>query len=147
MARSLLTEGRILRRAKDRREPQPAPLVEHGVVHVGLAIPDRFVSPVWGWLQWLPRSRRLGIADRHLDLACGMPNRVEHGNEVGAELGCTVNQSIGVHRWIALVARDFVVEILLGRGPVPLVDHYVPLDALRPGRGRRQFAGRYAVGP
>src|SRR5215467_15281975 len=74
MIRSLLAESGIVRRTHPRGEPHPPLLVEHRVVHAGLAVPDGLVSPVGrrGSRVFL-RRRRVWIAHGHPDLCPGMP--------------------------------------------------------------------------
>src|SRR5438477_443365 len=86
LTRSLFAEGRVIRRTDDGGEPDAPLFIEHGVMHVGLTVPDGFLSPVRGWAQRLRWPGRLGIADRHFHLARRMAHRVEDGHVVGAEL-------------------------------------------------------------
>ena len=89
-----------------------------------------------------------GVAVGMLDLPRLIGDRIEHGHHVGALLGRSVDQAVGVDARIALVGGDRIVQIRLGSGPLPHADHDVALDALRPLRlGGRQFAGGDAVGP
>ena len=63
IARSLFAEGRVVTGADSGREPYAPFLVEHRIVHVGPAVPDRFLSPIRRRRQWLPRCKgRVRIA-------------------------------------------------------------------------------------
>ena len=66
---------------------------------------------------------------------------IEDGHVVRTQLERTVEQTFRVHRRIAAIGRDNVVQVRLGIGPVPPGDDDVALEALRPRRGRRQLAG------
>jgi hypothetical protein len=46
LARSLFAICRVVRRPNYGRKPDAPFLIEHGIVHVGLAVPDRFISPI-----------------------------------------------------------------------------------------------------
>ena len=74
----------------------------------------------------------------HLHLAGGVVHRIEHRQIVAALFGRSVDQAVGVDVRIALIGGDFVVQIGLRVGPVPLRDDDVALDALR---ARRRFDG------
>ena len=83
-----------------------------------------------------------GIAIRNLHLADGVVHRIEHRQIVAAFLRRSVDQAVGVDVRIAFVGGDLVVQIGLRIGPVPLGDHDVALDALRP---RRRLRGKFAL--
>ena len=149
MARPRLAEVRIVRRTNPRGDPDAPRLVEHRVVHVRPAGPDRLGAPVRRWTRNLRRrrGRRARVADRHRNSGDGMRLRVEHGQVIGARLEHTVERTVGVDGGIAAVGRDQVVQVGLRVGPVPHGDDDVPLDALRPGRRGRNLARRDPVGP
>src|SRR5262245_43954429 len=63
MARALLAKVRILRSSNARGEPNASVLVQHGIVHAGLAVPDWLFSPIGGGRQRIVlRRRRLWIS-------------------------------------------------------------------------------------
>src|SRR5207248_8694011 len=65
MARALLAKRGIVFIADSRREPQASLAVEHGIVHVGFAAPDRLLAPVGRSSERLARNvGRIRIADR-----------------------------------------------------------------------------------
>ena len=149
MIRPFSAEGRVRRPAHARGEPDPALLVEHRVVRARLAVPDRRRPPVRRRRHRVVlRRRRLRIADRHFYFARRMLHRVEDRNEIRALLGRPVDQSIGIDRGIALVARDLVVQVGGGPAPVPQADDDIALQALRPlGPRGRQLARGDPIGP
>src|SRR6266487_2507242 len=149
MARPRLADVRVIGRAYGGGEPHAPALVQHRVVHVVLAGPDDFAAPVerrlrhagpGGWL-------RSGIAHRKRHPARRVTRGIEDGQVVRAQLQRAVDLPVRVDRGIAPVGRDFVVEIGLRVGPVPLADHDVALDAAWPGWRRRHFPGGDPVGP
>ena len=145
-----LQKSGIGRRAHARGEPHAPLLVEHRVVHAGLAVPDRLVAPVRrGRHRVLLRRRRVRIAHRASSPAspCGSPGRAPGRGRCSprARRRC---RPLALTRRVALVGRDLVVQVVLGPGPVPQREDDVALDALRPRRlRRRQLAGGDAVGP
>ena len=148
MLRSLPAEVRIGPRTHPRREPHPCLAVEHGIVRVGPAVPDRLITPVRRGLQGRPRSyRRVRIANRQGHLAGRVSHRVQDGHVIRAGLERSVDRAVGVDRGIALVGGSLVVEIRRRIGPVPLRDHDVTLFTLWSGRNRRHFAGGDPIGP
>ncbi len=149
MARSLFAVVRVVRRAHGRRDPDPALGIEHGIVHVVLAVPDHFVAPVGrGLLHHRPLGRlRFRIANGQLHLTCRVVHRVENREVIRAELQRPEERSRGVDRRIPAIGRDLVVEIRLRVGPVPLGNHDVALDPLRPGRRGWDLARRNPVSP
>ena len=129
-------------------EPQAALLVEHRVVDVVLAGPDRFVAPVGRRRGHLRRGRRrIGIANGQRNLADGVGLRIEHRHVVGAQLERAIERAVGVQRRVAAIGRHHVVQVRLRIGPVPHRDHDVALDALRTRRRRRHLAAVDAIGP
>src|SRR2546427_87388 len=85
-----LAKIRVRRRPHARGEPHAAFLVEHGVVHARLAVPDPLVAPEWRRQhRVLLRRRRGGIADEHPHLRHLVLHGIEHGEEVRALLGGT----------------------------------------------------------
>ena len=148
MARPLLAQVRVVRRAHRGGDPHPPLVIEHRVVDVVPARPEDFIAPVGRGLRHL-RIRRLGIRvpDRQLDLARRVVRRIQHGEVIGAQLQRTVDRSVGVDGGVPPVGRDLVVQIGLRVGPVPLGDDDVPLEALGPRRRRRHFAGGDPIGP
>src|SRR5229473_18508 len=101
MARTFLAVSWILGRTDYGSEPDAALLIEHRVMHVGLAVPDGFVAPVGRRLHRFPRSGRLGIANRHSHMGRRVVHWIEHGNVIGAQLGSAVEQAVGVDRRIS----------------------------------------------
>ena len=148
MRRSFLAECRILRRPHRGSEPQAALLVEHRVVDVVLAGPDRFFAVVRRRRGHLRRGRRrIGIANGQRNLADGVGLRIEHRHVVRAELERAIEQAVRVEGGIAAIGRHHVVQVRLRIGPVPHRDHDVALEALRPRRRRRHLAAVDAIGP
>ena len=149
MVRALLAEVGVCRRPDPRGEPDPALLVHDRVVDRGVAVPDCFFAPVHRWSErQVARRRRLRVAIGMLDDGCLMMHRVEHRDVVGAFLRRSVDQAIGIERRRTLVGRDRVVQVMFVGRPIPHADDDVALDALRTfGLGKRQLAGRDAVGP
>ena len=148
MRRALLTEGGILGRPHRRGQPQASPLVEHRVVHVVLAGPDRFFTEVRGGRRHLRRGRRRArVAHVKRNLADGVRLRIEHRDVVGAQLERAVQQTVRIDRRLAAIRRHHVVQVRLRIRPIPHRDHDVALDALRPWRRRRHFAAVDAIGP
>ena len=140
-----LSAGRIV----DVIQTRPL-LVEHRIVDVVLARPERFVAPIGRRCARIRPRRRLGrrIAHGERNAADRVAHRVEHREIVAAQLERAVEQSVRVERRVAPVRRDDVVEIRLGIRPVPLGDDDVALESLRTlRRGRRDLARRDAVGP
>ena len=149
MARSLLAEIRVCRRAHPGGEPDPALLVHHRVVRGSLAVPYGLRAPIGRRLQRCGlRGRRVRIAHRMLDLAGRIVRRVEHRDVVGAVLGRAVELAVGVDGRIAPVRRREVVHVGRLAAPVPQGQHDIPLDALWPRRLRkRQLALGDPIGP
>ena len=143
-----LAERRVVVGTDASGKPQAPALIEHGIVNRGVAVPDGLIAPHRRGIQRLRLARRIGIAILNLQLADRVVHRIEHRQIVAALLGRSVDQTVGVYLWIALVGGDLVVQISFRIGPVPLRDHHVALDALRPGRRlRRQLAVRDPGGP
>src|SRR4029077_6368297 len=87
-------------------------------------------------------------AFRRRDVADLRRFRIEHWQTIGRILRRAVKRTMTVHRGIALVGRNQVVEILLLVAPVPRRYDDVALDALRPRRfGEWQLALSNAIGP
>ena len=137
------------RRTDSRRHPDAPLAVDHRIVHVGPAGPDRLRCPSTATAASALRrpDRRVRIARPHVHAARRVANRIEHGNVIRAQLGSAVDRTVGVDRRIAPVGRDLVVHVDLRVGPVPLRDDDVPLRALRARRRGRQLAGRDAIRP
>ena len=156
MLRALLAPGRIVHAAHGRGEPHPALVVEHGVVLVGLGVPQHLVAPVGRRLRRLDRAgvarserhRHVGIGHRHLEVRHLVRLRIEDRHVVGRILGRAVERAVGIDRRLAPVRRDQVVQVLVGRRPFPRGDDDVALEPLRPRRlVLRQLALGDAVGP
>src|SRR5580658_7781972 len=115
----------------------------------GVTVPDRLIAPEYRWAYRVvlaARSRRIAI--RMLDQFGGAMNGIKHRDEIRAFLGRAVDRAVGVDGGITLVRRNRVVEIHLGRTPLPRADDHVALDPFRTLRlVKRQFAGGDAVGP
>ena len=149
MVRPLLAKLRIFRRTNTGGKPCAPFFIQHRVVMIRLAVPDRFSSPIWRRRHRV-RFRRgsLGVAHRVLDFGRLVLYRVQHRDEVRTEFGCSIDRPVGVDRWVALVGRNLVVEISRGTAPVPQSNDHVALDSLRPRRLRfGQLAGGDAIGP
>ena len=142
-----LQKAGIVGRPHRRRDPHAALLVEHRVVDVVLAGPDRLVAPVRRGRGHLRRCRRRVRIAHVSGTFPAVAVRIEHRHVVGAQLERAVERPVGVHRRIAAIGRDHVVQVRLRIGPVPHRDDDVALDALRPRRRRRKLAGLDAVGP
>src|SRR5215218_9619946 len=77
MLGALLAERRVLWLPECSGQPDPALLVEHGVVIVGLGVPDLLLTPIGGWPQRLcaggvarpERLWRARIANRGFEVA------------------------------------------------------------------------------
>ncbi len=146
--RTLAAERRRLLLADARRHPDAPVLIEHRIVHRGLAVPDHLAAPI-GRRQ--PREvarhregppRRIGVARRRLEIGHRMRLRIEDRKIVGGIFGRAVDRAPGIDSRVALVGRDLVMQVGLGIAPVPQRHHDVALDALRPLRlRRRQRAG------
>src|ERR1700704_2771275 len=102
VARAFFAERWILARADSGGNPDSPLRIERRVVHVGLAVPDRFVPPI------RRRCRRLVVCARwrlripnwHSNLACYGAYRVEYRQIINAEFASTVDCSVGVQRGI-----------------------------------------------
>ena len=156
MLRALLAPGRIVHAAHGRGEPHPALVVEHGVVLVGLGVPQHLRRPSRPKARRLDRAgvarskrdRHVRIGDRHLEVRHLVRLRIEDRHVVGRIFRRAVERAVGVDRRIAPVRRDQVVQVLVRRRPVPGGDDDVALDALRPRRlVLRQLALGDAIGP
>ncbi len=103
-------------------------------MRVGLARPDRFLAPVRRGLRRrrVRLARRLGVAYDELDLRRGVRSRIDDRHVISAGLKRAVDRAVGIHRRIALVARDLVMQIRLRIGPIPHRHHDVAFAALRP---------------
>ncbi len=114
----------------------------------GLSSRDGFGSPIDRGCQHL---FRFGLRSTGLHWNRYLGHRVFHGIEdrqkVRAILMNPIDEAVGIGIWISSVDRDFIMEIVLRSGPVPLCDDDVSLHSLRTRRNRGQFAGFYAVGP
>ena len=81
-------------------------------------------------------------------LPASCPDRIEHRHDSPRSTRARRRAGpFGIHRRIAAIGRDDVVQIGLGIGPVPHRDDDVALDALRTRRRRRKLAGRDAIRP
>ena len=138
-----LAECRVVVGTDASRKPHPSALVEHGIVNRRVTIPDRFIAPDGRGVQRLRLPRRIGIAILNLQLADRAVHWIEHRQIIAALLRRSVDHAVGVYVWIALVSGDLVVQIGFWVGPVPLGNHHVTLNALRP---RRRFRRQLAVG-
>ena len=148
MARALFALRRVGRRPDRRREPDPPLVIEHRVVHVVLAGPDRLVGPVRRRLRHRrARRRRVGVADGQRHAARGVGDRIQHRRVIGTQLERPVHRPVRVDARISPVGGHDVVQIRLRIGPVPLRDDHVPLDALRPLRRRRKRTRANPIGP
>ena len=76
-----------------------------------------------------------------------MAHGIEHRQVVRAELQRPVDLAVRVERGIPAVGRDLIVQIRLWVRPVPLGDHDIALQALRPRRRRRDGARGDPIGP
>ena len=94
------------------------------------------------------RDRHARIGDRHLEVRHLVGLRIEDRHLVGRIFRRAVERTVGVDRRLAPVRRDQVVQILVGRRPVPGGDDEIALDARGPRRlVLRQLALGDAVGP
>src|SRR3954465_10400770 len=96
----------------------------------GVAVPNGFIAPYGRRLKRLRLPRRVRIAVRDFHLADCVSNRIEHGEIDSAFLRRPINHTVGIDGWIALVTRDFVMEVPLRVGPIPLRDDHIPFDSL-----------------
>ena len=148
MRRPGLAVVRVVERAHRRRDPDASLLVQHRVVHVVLALPDRLAAPVRRRMRHRRRCRRcVGIAHCQFDGTRHVLHRVEHRQVVGAQLERAVERAVGIDRRVAAIGRDDVVQIDFRVRPVPHRHDDVALGALRARRRRRKLAGVDAVGP
>src|SRR5258708_2315636 len=91
-------------RANSRREPYPSLLIDEWVMDAGVAIADWFVTPI---RRSSSRKVRIGsglrIPVRMLYLRCLVRDRIQHGHHVGALLGRSVDQAVGIDARVALI--------------------------------------------
>src|SRR6266699_3126251 len=149
MTRSFFAKRRIIAGTDSGSNPHPPFPIEHGIVNVGLAVPNGFISPIRRWCADLVISTRGGlrIADWHLNLARHGTRRIEDRQIVRAQFRRSIDQAVGVERGIPFISGDLIVKIGLGIGPVPLADDYVPLHTLWSRRSQWQFPGGESIGP
>ena len=143
--------GRVVRRAHDGRVPDAALLIEHRIVRVRLAVPDRFVAPVRATAASAACCSSSACSDPATGAWMrrrGVRLRIEDRELVGRELGRAVELAVGVDRRIAAVGAAQVVHVGLVGRPIAHRRDDVALDAARPLRLRmRQLALRDALGP
>ena len=92
--------------AHRRRQPDPAFLVDHGVVVIGLGVPDLLVAPIGRRPERLghrgvPRSKRFGrvrIAHRRLEGGDLVGLGIEDRHHVGGVFGRAEERAVGVDR-------------------------------------------------
>src|SRR5687768_8662291 len=110
MARTRLAEGWIVGRTHLRRDPDAALLVEHRVVRVCAARPDRLSAPIRRGPRYLRRrrGRSARVAQRDRDAAYRIRLWVQYRHVVRALLEHAVNQTVRVEGRIAPVGRDEV---------------------------------------
>src|SRR5580704_3160155 len=77
----------------------------------------------------------------------GIPVRIKHSNEIRTVLMNAVHESIGIGVDVSAINGNFVVEIFLWAGPIPLGDDDVSFDTLRTRGSRRQRASLDTIGP
>ena len=149
MTRTRLAERGVLRRTNTRRDPDTTLSVEHRVVHVGLAVPDRLRPPIRRRDGHLLLRHWAGarVTECDWDTTRRMSLRIEHRHVVGACLEHGVERTIRIHSWIAAIGRDEIVQINFRICPVPHGDDDVALDSLRPRRSGRNFTRLYPVSP
>ena len=156
MIGALLARSRVVHAAHVGGEPDPALVVPHAVMVVGLGVPDLLVAPIGRGLQRLggrgvsgsERFRRVGIAHRRLEVRNLVGLGIEDRIVVGRVFGRADQRTVGIDGRMAPIRCDQVVQVFLGVAPVPGGDHDVALDAFRPRRlGLRQLALGDAVGP
>ncbi len=148
MVRALPAKVRVRGGAHGCRDPDPAFMIEHRVMHVGLAIPNRFIIPIGRWLRHRRVGRlRIGIANSQGYTGCLMLDRVEHGQVVGTGFKSPVNLTVGVDGRVPPVCRHQVVEISRFIGPVPLCDDDISLKSFRAGRLGRNFTVDNTIRP
>ena len=74
--------------------------------------------------------------------------RIEDRHHVGRIFRRAVQRTTGVHSRLAPIRRDQVMQVLVGRGPVPGGNHNVAFDPRWTRRlALRQFALGHAIGP
>src|SRR5687767_13227596 len=98
MARPRLAERGVVIRTHPGRDPDAPLLVEHRIVRVRLAGPDRLVAPVRRWSSDRPGPGGVRVTDSYRDLARRMSLRIEHRHVVGARLEHRVERSVRVDR-------------------------------------------------
>ena len=150
MVGAFTAEIRRLRPADPRRVPDSPVLVQHGIVGVGLAVPDPFLAPVGrGHADGIAvGGGRLRIQHQRAESRVGIVYRVEYRKVVGAQLGSSENPSIAVDRRVPPIGGRKVVQVGLRIGPVPHGRDHVAFDSLGSfGYPGRRFAGGNAVGP
>ena len=88
------------------------------------------------------RQRHLG-GDRQLEVGRHILHGIQNRHVIAGMFALPVKRTIGVHRWIAPVARDEIMQILLLIVPVAQGDDDVALGALGP---RRLGVGQLPIG-
>ena len=149
MARPFFAERWIVTRANPGGDPDSSLFIKHGIVDVGLAVPNGFISPIRRRRRRLIVAARwrLRVTDWHADsVRCGA-HWVEDRQIVNAKFCGAVNCSVGVQCGIALVGGNFIVQIGLRVCPVPLGNDHVSFGTLRSRGHGRQLSGRNPVGP
>ena len=130
MVRTFLAERRVIHAAHGGGEPEPALLVEHGVVVVGARVPQFFARPnrptapsaSRAGMSGTQRFRHLGSAHRHLEERHFVRLRIEDRHVVGGIFRRAVQRAVGIDRRIAPVRRNQIVQIFVGRRPLPRSD-------------------------
>src|ERR1700730_17762362 len=149
MVRTLLAELRIGWWADPRCDPDPTLLIQHRVMRAGLAIPNRFVSPIWR------RSHRsifggwcIGIAYRVFHLACDIADRVEDRDEIRTLFRRPIERAIGIDSRVPPVSGNLVVQVSRGSAPVPHGEDDISFHVLWSGGFcDRELYGGDPVGP
>src|ERR1019366_3537402 len=148
--RSRLAEIGIFRRADIRRDPDSSRLVHHWIMRPPHTGPHDLIGVIWRWDRDLFRPcgchGRPVSNGRNLDGACGILDRVDPQQIVIVVIG-GVNQTVGIHRWVALVCADLVMRVSRGLSPIPHRDHHIALRTLRTRRRGWQLAGGDAIRP
>ncbi len=150
MSRALPTKVRVVGAANPGGVPDAAGVIQHGVVGVGLAVPDDLFAPVGGRRvhRVLAGTRRIGVAYGGFEGRCPIGERIQHREVIGTELRRPVNLAVAVDRGISPIRTREIVQIGFRIGPVAHGSDHVALDPLGPWWCYRgQLAGGDAIGP
>ena len=116
----------IARVASAGGNPDPAVAVHHRIVHRSCRIPDLLVAPVGrGRHGRLCCAVVIWVFREYRNLVGAMGARIQHRQIVSTVFQCAVNLAIGIHRRIAAVGGNQIMQIGRGVSPVPLCNHHI----------------------